>query len=203
MTETQETNILLDRANKWLQRLDDKEFMPDPQKATTDITDAETKRTGKFSEFLARAMTNYQATVQLFNELHGRAKRGSLTSDRGYLVAAGIQVELLDQLQRLIVNGKDYGSIDRTMLDSLEYNVTKNAREFLYYIDYGIASGIIVEGDALKRKLAESRQELVKLGDECDRLAEELVTLKGKYEECKRQLHIKPLDNRGPSLTGT
>jgi len=210
---TQETHAvladkLLERADKWLRLLDTKEYILDQQKAVLMkmVPDTQGKhpafmflaRPTRFVELLSRAMTNFQSIDELYGNLISNVSRGLPAIDIRTAAAKGIDARTLKELIKLNKDPRLSKVSDTTFVLVIKEGRDKWARAFLYYVDLGLTSGTIVEGEALRRKFNESEQERHRLEEECDRYAEELINLKGQLDECQRKLHFRPLREGDP-----
>lgn len=193
---TIEANAMLARADRWLRLIDTDDYHIDLAKDMM-IFDSKEKRSGKFSDFLSTAMTDYQGTMDTYNEWNERAKQGRLAADRAYLVGMDLPKERIDELDRLSLEQKQ--TVDKTMVASAWDKWILAANDFLYYVDFGIVHGIVVVGQGLERKLAESEKaktavivERDHLQEELAQVSTELVSVRALYEECERKRHIRP-----------
>ncbi len=196
---------MLERANKWLQRLDDREIIPSPDASKLEIPDVNGKK-GRFADLLSTAMTNYQGISALHEEFTKRAAEGKLTADIPYHVAHHVPKDLLKSLKAIAPSKERKALTDRVVLETIANVRNRTTREFLYYIDKGIASGILVEGDALRRKIEECENEKKNIIEERNRLDEdfarvstELISVRALYEDCERKRRIHPAGGSGTS----
>ncbi len=204
MSDTQETNAMIERAEKWIQRLDDKEYRVPQEVASTKILSADTKVRSPFNDLLSRAMTNYQMSRTHYDELREKMKQGSISRDIPFLVGQNVAKEKIESLSRMEPTKENTETLDRTLLEEAKHDRTIAARDFLYYIDYAIASGILVEGEKLRHKLDESVKEknaIIEernhLQDQLAQVSTELISVRALYEDCERRRHIHRDDNAG------
>jgi hypothetical protein len=205
MSITDEGNTLLGRAEKWLRRIDDKEYKALPEFSLVEIPDIEGNRF-PFSQLLSRAMGNYQVTRDFYAELLLRAKEGSLTGNLAFMSNFNFPKEVMESVKAIQQSKKGQEDADRSILESFKLHRTISARNFLYYIDYGLASGYIGVGEATERKLTEAEKEKQKMIEErnqlqsdFDEVSEQLVSLRALYDECQRKLHIQPFRGQNPA----
>jgi hypothetical protein len=192
-------SAMIQRANKWLQRLDDKEYRVVTEASSIKIPDMNGVH-APYSDLVSKAMTDYQSKTNTYAEIQRRAALGAVAVDFPYLVSQKLAtLEQFKDWMKPILNDENTRKIaDFVILTQVMSNRDNAARDFLYYIDHGIASGIIVEGDALKRKLTESEQERDRFRNECEELSTELISVRALYEECQRKLHIRPVGGQNP-----
>jgi hypothetical protein len=197
MSTSDEAIPLLRRAEKWLQRLDDKEYKVLPEFASVKTPDVEGNQF-PFSALLSRAMTNYQVNRDFYDELLARVRQGGIISDMAFISTFHPPEELLRQLQTIQRN-KQGEEADRAILESFKSHRSQTARNFLYYIDYALSSGFIGVGEALERRIDETEKAKKAVIDERDQLrnqleqvSEELVSVRALYEDCERRRRIQP-----------
>jgi hypothetical protein len=209
-------NPMLERASKWIQRLDSFEYVPKPEAAEHEIPDVDGKRGFRFGELLSRAMTNFQAVSGLLDELTQMAAEGRLTANLPYQIRKGVSEKWIKTLEQIMPN-REYTSLsDRVILDTVRERRTTVARDFLYYIDYGISTGTLIPGPASEHKLDECEAEKKRIAEERDRFQDqleqvstELISVRAlyedcqrKYEECERNRRIHPFGGTGTDTSG-
>jgi hypothetical protein len=195
---SQERNSMLERADKWIQRLDDNEYRVLPEASQREIPDVNGKK-DRFGDLFSRAMTNYQSYRALYDELSERAAQGKLTADLPYEHIRKLSKRAQEELAVIMQSQKLSGVSDHVILQTLGERTSQKARDFLYYIDHAIADGVIVEGEATRRKLAESENEKNKiiavrdqLQDQLAQVSTELISVRALYDDCEKKRHIHP-----------
>ena len=188
MSETKEEDML-QRADRWIQRLDDREYQIVAEASSVKNLDLKGKNQS-FSLLLSTAMTNYQARKTDYADYQkspiGAFFTRSLTDQKQVQQALTLMLEFS--------KNSNLTEFSKLTIPAISRQQTyDSAKEFLHYVDFGITSGIIIEGDALKRRLAESEQERDRLRTECEELSTELISIRALYEECQRKQHIKPI----------
>jgi len=199
MSAVQESNTMIERAEKWIQRLDDKEYGVPKEVASTKILSVDGRTRAPFNDLSSRAMTNYQASRTHYDELREKMKTGSISRDIPFLVGQNVTRENLESLSYMEPTQENTETVDRTLLEQAKHDRTVAARDFLYYIDCAIASGILVVGEALQRKLAECEQEKKgiigdrdSLRQQLEQVSTELISVKALYEECQKSRGVGP-----------
>lgn len=199
--EQKEDYALLERAEKWLHQLDTDDYHTVPELVATEIADAEGKHTNPFGDLLTRAMTNYQISRDLVKETAEKSRQGILIRDLPYM--AGTQSKkFISDIETM--SDKSSELLSRTILERLKRNLLESARDFLYYIDYGIVNRMIVVGQGLERKLTElekEKQATIRERDVANEqlaaVSTELISVRALYEECERKRHIHPASGTG------
>jgi hypothetical protein len=164
-----------------------------------------------YEDLLSLSMSNYQITRELMAECLELAKRGKGELTKAYPYHMLKDLPEKDQRSmRLAAANPDLGAeSDRSMLETQKEITDKATSTFLFYIDYGIAAGLIVPGQALERKIERSESERKKAIDELneirgelEQVSTQLVSVRALYEDCQRRLHIHPADDRLGSRSG-
>jgi hypothetical protein len=149
-----------------------------------------------YEDLLSLTMTNYQISRDLLAESLEIAKRGEgeLTKSVPYHLTKELSQRDQESLKAAARSNLLGAASDRVMLDLERDLASKATSNFLFYIDYGIATGLIVSGRGLERKLeacANEKQqtlsELESVRDKLEQVSTELISVRALYEDCLKR----------------
>jgi chromosome segregation ATPase len=177
--------------------------MPKLEATEREIPDVDGKK-GRFAYLLSTAMTNYQSLTSEYEKLTQKAAEGKLTLYLHESMWNSLPKKLLEQLEPIVASKELTAVSDRVILLKVAEHIRHAALDFLYYIDKGLATGLLTVGPALERKLDECEGEKKRIAEERDRVQDnleqvstELISVRALYEDCERKRHIQPYRRTG------